>query len=120
MMVESIRWVRVADDRLPALADGAMVRVVVRKKPLAFVRMNGALRAMEDRCPHQGNPISGGWVEEGQIVCPFHRFHFDPATGRCRHGLTSNLAVYPVQEEGENVRVGFEYTTFSVFGWKLW
>ncbi len=120
MIVESLRWVKIADDRITALAEGALARVVVRKKPLAFVRMNGALHAMDDRCPHQGQPLSGGWVDDGHVVCPFHRMHFDPATGRCRHGLTSNVRTYPVEEEEGTVRVGFEYTTVSLFGWKLW
>lgn len=120
MMVEHICWVMVADDRLASLAEGSMVRIVVRKKPLVFVRMNGALHAMEDRCPHQGNPLSGGWVAEGHVVCPFHRFHFDPVTGACRHGLTSNVAVHPVKEEAAGVHVGFGSTTISIFGWKLW
>ena len=120
MILESTRWVVVRDDRLRSLAEGSLVRVVVRKKPLAFVRMNGALHAMDDRCPHQGNPLSGGWVDDGHVVCPFHQFHYDPATGRCRHGLTSNVAAYPVKELESAVRVGFGYTTISIFGWKLW
>jgi nitrite reductase/ring-hydroxylating ferredoxin subunit len=120
MIVESTRWVKVTDGRLAALAEGSLVRVVVLKRPLAFVRLNGVLRAMDDHCPHQGQPLSGGWVDDGYVVCPFHRMHFDPATGRCRHGLTSNVGIYPVKEDGGDVHVGFAYTTISVFGWKLW
>ncbi len=120
MIVESTRWVVVSHARLIALAEGSLLRVVVRKKALAFVRINGALHAMDDRCPHQGNPLSGGWVQDGHVVCPFHRFHYDPATGRCRHGLTANVAAYPVKELENAVRVGFAYTTISIFGIKLW
>ena len=110
----------VRDDRIHALAEGSLVRVIVRKQALAFVRMKGALHAMDDRCPHQGRALSGGWVADGHVVCPFHQFHYDPATGHCRHGLTTHLAVYPVQELDHAVRVGFAYTTISIFGWKLW
>lgn len=120
MMVEGTRWVDVADARLPSLPEGGIVRVVIGKKGLAVVRMRGVLYAMDDHCPHQGNPVSGGWVEDDHVVCPFHRFHFDPATGRCRHGLTSNVPVYPVKEEERRISVGFAYTTISIFGWKLW
>jgi nitrite reductase/ring-hydroxylating ferredoxin subunit len=120
MILEATRWVEVKDARLATLAEGSLVRVVVRKRALAFVRVNGALRAMDDRCPHQGRALSGGWVDNGHVVCPFHRFHYDPATGQCRHGLTSNVGVYPVQEGTNSVRVGFAYTTISLFGWRLW
>ncbi len=120
MMTEGTRWVKVQDDRLPLLDEGALIRVVVRKRALAFVRMQGTLRAMEDRCPHQGRALSGGWVDDGHVVCPFHRFHYDPVTGRCKHALTSNVGVFPVKEEEGQVRVGFTYTTISLFGRKLW
>ena len=52
MMVERIRWQKIDDDRLRALPEAGLVRVVVRKKPIAFVRINGVLRAMIDICPH--------------------------------------------------------------------
>ncbi|MEO8588257.1 MAG: Rieske (2Fe-2S) protein [Flavobacteriales bacterium] len=120
MMVERFRWERVDDDRLPALGEGSIVRIMVRKRPVAFVRIGGALRAMVDRCPHQGSSLSGGWVDDGHVVCPFHRFHYDPATGRCRHGLTTNVEIFPVQEDAEGVRLGFAYTTIRIFGIDLW
>ena len=37
-----------------------------------------------DRCPHLGTALSGGKVQEDQIICPFHGFAFDGA-GQCRH-----------------------------------
>ncbi len=120
MIVESTRWVRAEDARLGTLADGKLLRVVVKKRALAFVRIAGALRAMEDRCPHQGRALSGGWVEDGHVVCPFHRFHYDPATGACKHALTGHVAVYAVRETAGRIEVGLPYTTLSVFGWKLW
>lgn len=120
MIVEGTRWVKVEDDRLGLLAEGKLVRVVVRKRPLAFVRMDGTLRAMLDQCPHQGRALSGGWVDNGHVVCPFHLFHFDPRTGACKHGMTVNVEVFPVEERKDGVRVGFAYTTVRLFGIDLW
>lgn len=120
MIVERTRWHRLDDPRLGSLPEGDLVRIVVREQPLVFVRVNGTLHAMLDQCPHQGNPISGGWVEDGHVVCPFHRFQFDPATGRCRHGMTVNIPTFPVQEDEEGVNVGFAYTTVRWFGIDLW
>ncbi|MBK7381752.1 MAG: Rieske (2Fe-2S) protein [Flavobacteriales bacterium] len=120
MIIERTRWVTVQDTRLTRLTEGKLVRIIVRKQPLAFVRMQGALRAMLDQCPHQGNPLSGGWVEDCHVVCPFHRFHYDPITGKSKHGSTANVPVYAVEETADGVRVGFPYTSISVFGYKLW
>lgn len=120
MIVESTRWQLLKDARLTALDEGALLRVVVRKRPLLFVRHDGRLRAMLDQCPHQGVALSGGWMDGGHVVCPMHRFHFDPATGACRHKMTVNVPVLPVEEHGDQVRVGFPYTTVRVFGIDLW
>lgn len=120
MLIDSIRWRTIRDARLPALEEGGLVRVMMGKKPILFVRYQGQLRAMYDRCPHQGRALSGGWMDKGHVVCPFHRFHFDPATGACRGGLTVNVETFPVKEEDGLVQIGKPYTTFRIFGIDLW
>jgi nitrite reductase (NADH) small subunit len=35
-------------------------------------------------CPHEDGPLADGWVEGGAVVCPWHGFDFDVATGACR------------------------------------
>jgi len=120
MIIERTRWHLLRDARLSHLPEGALLRIIVRKQALVFVRIKGTLRAMLDQCPHQGAALSGGWVEDCHVVCPFHRFHYDPITGKSKHGSTANVPVYAVEETAEGVRVGFPYTSISVFGYKLW
>jgi 3-phenylpropionate/trans-cinnamate dioxygenase ferredoxin subunit len=120
MMAKATRWLKVGDERVTGLAEGQLAGVTVRGQALCFVRMKGTLYALEDRCPHQGRPLSGGWCDEGHVVCPFHRFHFEPATGKARHNVCANAVAHPVQERGDGVYVGFPYTTIRVFGFDLW
>ena len=120
MLVDSIRWRTIRDARLASLEEGGLLRVMLGKQPILFVRHEGTLRAMYDRCPHQGRALSGGWVDKGHVVCPFHRFHFDPATGACRGGLTVNVETFPVQEENGVIKLGKPYTTLRIFGFDLW
>jgi nitrite reductase/ring-hydroxylating ferredoxin subunit len=42
----------------------------------------GAIRAAPDRCPHREAPLSGGRVDHGCIVCPYHGWTFG-ADGAC-------------------------------------
>ena len=35
-----------------------------------------------DLCPHRGMLLSRGWVDDGQIICPYHGLHFS-GDGRC-------------------------------------
>ncbi|MGQ0735474.1 MAG: Rieske (2Fe-2S) protein, partial [Acidobacteriota bacterium] len=32
-------------------------------------------------CPHSGGDLTGGWVDDGKIVCPLHSLPFDCGTG---------------------------------------
>jgi nitrite reductase/ring-hydroxylating ferredoxin subunit len=38
--------------------------------------------AFEHRCPHANGPIGEGAVKRGEIVCPWHFFRFNLATGK--------------------------------------
>jgi nitrite reductase/ring-hydroxylating ferredoxin subunit len=57
----------------------------------------GRFHATGPICPHEDGPLSEGWIEGGAVVCPWHGFDFDLATGRC--GVDSELCVpvYPVR-----------------------
>ncbi|AGY58527.1 Rieske (2Fe-2S) domain-containing protein [Gloeobacter kilaueensis JS1] len=72
---------------------------------IAVFRVNGAFYALDNLCPHKEAPLVAGSqvFEDGQtwVSCPWHRFLFDPATGRCdRAGFDTRA--YPVTiEEGQ-------------------
>jgi len=44
---------------------------------------DGAARAIDAHCPHIGAHLGYGKVEDNAVVCPFHAWKFDGATGRC-------------------------------------
>lgn len=45
--------------------------------------LDGDYRASgEVRCPHRGGPLSLS-AESGLLVCPWHGYRYDPASGRC-------------------------------------
>ncbi len=41
-----------------------------------------ALVAHAAACPHWGAPLAGATLEDGAVVCPWHGYRFDLATGR--------------------------------------
>lgn len=50
---------------------------------LAVVRLaSGEVCVLADRCPHDGGPLSDGFVEAGRLVCARHGWEIDPRTGR--------------------------------------
>jgi nitrite reductase/ring-hydroxylating ferredoxin subunit len=120
MIVESTRWHAIPDGRVNALPEGASLRVMVKGRAIRFVRSGGRLHAVIDRCPHQEKSFEGGWCEGGHLVCPWHRFSFDLATGRSVGGSTPNLEVFALEQRSGGLYIGFPHTTVRVFGIDLW
>lgn len=74
------RWVRVANaDDVPL---DTVRSVRVRGRRIALVNRAGKLFALDSVCPHAGGPLDEGEVYHGCLECPWHRFRYNPRTGR--------------------------------------
>lgn len=49
---------------------------------LVLYRTSEGVSVAKDICPHRGTRLSGGWVEDGTLVCPMHGLCFDHS-GAC-------------------------------------
>ncbi len=54
----------------------------------------GCVVAIEARCPHAGAPLNRGWLENGVVTCPLHRWKFEIRTGRCLTDLSRSIRSY--------------------------
>jgi len=63
-------------------AEGARFRVL---------EADGELLAHEADCPHLGGPLDEGEIEAGAVVCPWHGYRFDCASGRGPEGQRPRL-----------------------------
>lgn len=50
---------------------------------LAVYRDGDSFFALSARCPHAAGPMDRGWLEDGEAVCPLHRWRFRLSDGRC-------------------------------------
>ena len=64
------------------LSEGKILKVRVLGEDLIVWRHGGEVMAWKDLCIHRGSRLSLGWVEDGQIVCPYHGWHYD-SSGAC-------------------------------------
>jgi 3-phenylpropionate/trans-cinnamate dioxygenase ferredoxin subunit len=100
----SSRWVDVG--AADAVNETAPLSVSVEGEQLVIVRCGDELYAVEDRCTHDGESLSGAEVEDCQIICPRHFSHFCLRTGEA---LTppayEPLRTYRVREQDGRILV---------------
>jgi nitrite reductase/ring-hydroxylating ferredoxin subunit len=73
--------------------EGAVFAVTLGGKPVALTRVNGAVQAFVNKCPHFGVKLTKGKIEAGIITCPFHGSSFDICSGRDTAWVKSILGV---------------------------
>ena len=75
-----------------------------RPAPGRFSRRRCGRRSL-DRCPHAGGLLGHGWVEEGEVVCPLHRWRFRLRDGRCSTMRGEGVHRFPAEIRGDDVWV---------------
>lgn len=85
------------------------VAIEIDNKRLCLARNETGFFALDEKCPHQGLPIThGGICENGTIVCPFHRYAWNLHTGREVERREGNIHLYPVEERSDGLFIGIE------------
>jgi 3-phenylpropionate/trans-cinnamate dioxygenase ferredoxin subunit len=94
------------------VTDGGAVRVVIDGVPVAIVRSDGDVYAIQDVCSHANVALSEGEIEDQTIECWLHGSRFDLVTGRPT-GLpaTVPVPVYPEKIDGDDILVAVSSKT---------
>ena len=77
---------------------------IAGSRTLCIANIDGVIRALDNECPHRGGPLAEGMIEHGRLICPWHAWSFDPATG-ATDASQERVAVYPVTVEAQEVFV---------------
>jgi nitrite reductase/ring-hydroxylating ferredoxin subunit len=73
------------------------VRVDIDGLCVALFRLNDKFYAIEDACLHMGGPLSEGSVNQGIVMCPWHKWQYDLGTGERVDRRGSPARTYPVE-----------------------
>jgi nitrite reductase/ring-hydroxylating ferredoxin subunit len=83
------------------------VRIEVDHRLLCLTRTVDGFFATNEKCPHQKLPLThGGFVENGALVCPFHRYAWDLKTGREIERRCDNIELFEVEERPDGLFIG--------------
>jgi nitrite reductase (NADH) small subunit/3-phenylpropionate/trans-cinnamate dioxygenase ferredoxin subunit len=88
--------------RVDDVIEGEGKTIVLGDKLIALFRVQGEFFAIDDVCPHMGASLSGGYLEEGIVTCPWHAWRFRLADGAWADNPRIKIGCYPVRVQ-ENV-----------------
>ena len=75
---------------------------------IMLAREGEVFYAFQNKCPHQNKSLEGCSIDEGIIICPWHKYAFSCETGM-GHGLY--IDKYPLKFENDAVFIGKEVWT---------
>ncbi len=90
------------------LEENKIVETDVGEKKIALLKKLDVVHAFAAKCPHAGAPMCEGWLDPlGRVVCPLHKYRFDPANGRNTSGEGYKLFTYLTEIRGSELYVRF-------------
>ncbi|MGI9309356.1 MAG: Rieske (2Fe-2S) protein [Gammaproteobacteria bacterium] len=75
------------------VTEGALHAVKAKGASVLLSRVDGQVRAVENRCPHFGMPMTKGTIAEGIVRCPWHGSEFDICSGKNMDWVNAFLGV---------------------------
>lgn len=102
-------------ERIAALDEvppGGRKSVWIDDIPALLLRSGADYFAIEDVCSHDGQPLTDGPMQAGQITCPRHGARFDLKTGApmCMPA-TAPIQVFAIERRSDGIYAGVAPTT---------
>lgn len=88
------------------LPPGSVKAFSVAGRAVALANVAGRIYAIDDRCTHDGAPLSEGTLDGTTLVCPWHNAEFDVTCGKVLcPPATEDLKSYRVFVNGDAIEV---------------
>ncbi len=91
--------------QLADVVEGEGLSVEVDGLRVAVFNDGGEIHALLGRCPHANGSLGLGWIEDGEVVCPLHRWRFALKSGRCTSVSGQSVHKFRCEVRGEQVWV---------------
>lgn len=112
MFSHKVRWYPLFSSKEDLEALFVLRKAVVHKNMFATVLLikdGEDYHAFRNNCPHQNKPLEHCSVEDGLVICPFHRYAYSLENGR-GHGMC--LDKYELKFDAQGVWLGIERWSF--------
>lgn len=93
--------------RLGEIPEGEGRCYQVGGRMIAVFLVEGKYSAIYDTCPHMGASLATGYVEKGEVTCPWHAWRFCVTTGTWLDNPQSSLRqeVFETRVVGDEIQI---------------
>lgn len=100
-------WYKIEGLKFSEIEENKMLDFEVADKEVGLIKRADKVYAYAATCPHAGTRLCEGWIDmQGRIVCPDHKYRFDPVNGRNTSGEGYKLKTYPVEIREDYIYIG--------------
>jgi nitrite reductase (NADH) small subunit/3-phenylpropionate/trans-cinnamate dioxygenase ferredoxin subunit len=89
------------------VVEGEGRTVAIGSKLIALFKIDGQYFAIDDVCPHMGASLSGGYVEDNTVTCPWHAWRFRLTDGAWADSPRVKIGCYNVRVAGDDVQIQY-------------
>lgn len=94
--------------RLEDLCDNTVRSYEIGRTKIALARIGDEVFATAGICRHAGGPLGQGFIDDEEVVCPWHGWRFNVRDGSTDHP-DSDIKTYPV-----TIKDGLVYVTVTI------
>lgn len=87
------------------LAPGTCMETRVGSTAVALCNVQGTYYAISNTCVHRGGPLGQGYLDGRTVLCPWHAWAYDLATGESTANPDIRLPCFEVKLEDGGVYV---------------
>jgi nitrite reductase/ring-hydroxylating ferredoxin subunit len=95
--------------KLSELEEGKGKKVTINEElEVAIFKVGGKVYAIQEKCPHQGGPLSEGDLEGLVVMCPWHGMTYNLSTGKAAPQAWDqalSVKTFNVVVEGDDVKI---------------
>lgn len=103
-------WYKIAESIAEIrFAANGLAEIEVNGKKICIGKHQNQLFACTQKCPHAGGMLADGCIDAvGNLVCPLHRYKFNPGNGRNISGEGYFLKTFNIEEREDGVYVNLQ------------
>jgi nitrite reductase (NADH) small subunit len=91
--------------QLSQLPADSVTEVTVGDAFYAICNVAGRVTALDGTCPHRGGPLGQGAIHGGYVMCPWHAWQWDCATGANDFDPTKQVSTFEVRVAGDDILI---------------